>query len=81
MTRVIGSPAFRSSGCRDQLSWSSRSLAGSQAASGKPAGGPGIEMAYFNLREGRFVCMRRANDISQDGSLVLSSQSGYDGVD
>ena len=29
-----------------------------------------------NLVEGRFVCMRRANDISQDGSFVPSPQVG-----
>lgn len=29
-----------------------------------------------NLLEGRFVCMRRANDISQDGSYVPSPQAG-----
>jgi len=29
-----------------------------------------------NLQEGRFVCMRRANDISQDGSFVPSPQVG-----
>jgi glyceraldehyde-3-phosphate dehydrogenase (NAD(P)) len=29
-----------------------------------------------NLEEGRFVCMRRANDISQDGSFVPSPQVG-----
>jgi glyceraldehyde-3-phosphate dehydrogenase (NAD(P)) len=29
-----------------------------------------------NLIEGRFVCMRRANDISQDGSYVPSPQVG-----
>ncbi len=29
-----------------------------------------------NLLEGRFVCMRRANDISQDGSFVPSPQVG-----
>jgi glyceraldehyde-3-phosphate dehydrogenase (NAD(P)) len=29
-----------------------------------------------NLLEGRFVCMRRANDISQDGSYVPSPQVG-----
>jgi len=29
-----------------------------------------------NVREGRFVCMRRANDISQDGSFVPSPQVG-----
>jgi glyceraldehyde-3-phosphate dehydrogenase (NAD(P)) len=29
-----------------------------------------------NLTEGRFVCMRRANDISQDGSFVPSPQVG-----
>jgi len=29
-----------------------------------------------NLREGRFVCMRRANDISQDNSFVPSPQVG-----
>jgi len=29
-----------------------------------------------NLKEGRFVCMRRANDISQDGSFVPSPQVG-----
>ena len=29
-----------------------------------------------NLREGRFICMRRANDISQDGGFVPSPQVG-----
>jgi glyceraldehyde-3-phosphate dehydrogenase (NAD(P)) len=29
-----------------------------------------------NLLEGRFVCLRRANDISQDGSFVPSPQPG-----
>ncbi len=29
-----------------------------------------------NLEEGRFVCMRRANDISQDSSYVPSPQAG-----
>jgi glyceraldehyde-3-phosphate dehydrogenase/erythrose-4-phosphate dehydrogenase len=29
-----------------------------------------------NLQEGRFVCVRRANDISQDGSFVPSPQVG-----
>ena len=29
-----------------------------------------------NVREGRFVCMRRANDISQDGSFCPSPQVG-----
>jgi glyceraldehyde-3-phosphate dehydrogenase (NAD(P)) len=29
-----------------------------------------------NLKEGRFVCMRRSNDISQDGSFVPSPQVG-----
>ena len=29
-----------------------------------------------NLDEGRFVCMRRANDISQDGSFVPSPTAG-----
>ncbi|MCP4574412.1 MAG: hypothetical protein GY838_18845 [bacterium] len=29
-----------------------------------------------NLRNGRFVCMRRSNDISQDGSFVPSPQVG-----
>lgn len=29
-----------------------------------------------NLEEGRFVCMRRANDISQDGSYIPSPQAG-----
>jgi glyceraldehyde-3-phosphate dehydrogenase (NAD(P)) len=29
-----------------------------------------------NLEEGRFVCMRRSNDISQDGSFVPSPQVG-----
>jgi glyceraldehyde-3-phosphate dehydrogenase (NAD(P)) len=32
-----------------------------------------------NLREGRFVCMRRANDISQDGKFVPSPVVGRHG--
>lgn len=32
-----------------------------------------------NLREGRFVCMRRANDISQDTNFVPSPQVGVHG--
>jgi glyceraldehyde-3-phosphate dehydrogenase/erythrose-4-phosphate dehydrogenase len=29
-----------------------------------------------NLAEGRFLCIRRANDISQDGSFIASPQAG-----
>ena len=34
-----------------------------------------------NLEEGRFVCMRRCNDISQDGNFVPSPQVGAHGDD
>lgn len=36
----------------------------------------GIENGKNNLKEGRFLCMRRANDISQDKSFIPSPEVG-----